>query len=125
MTDGFTGNVALKTAEGTAKLFGEFLRAAFQHSLLGAHRLSVRPPARCSKLRDAARSAPLQRRDVPRPATASRSRATAATDALGFANAIGVAVDMKVNGFLDKIRDELARLNAAGAAPASRQAAAL
>ena len=27
------------------------------------------------------------------------------SDAIGFANAIGVAVDMKVNGFLDKIRD--------------------
>ena len=33
VTDGFTGNVALKTAEGTAKLFSEFLRAAFHHSL--------------------------------------------------------------------------------------------
>jgi glycerol-3-phosphate acyltransferase PlsX len=33
------------------------------------------------------------------------------TDAFGFANAIGVAVDMKVNGFLDKIRVELARLS--------------
>src|SRR5712671_4999425 len=34
VTDGFTGNVAVKTAEGTAKLFGEFLEAAFRHSLL-------------------------------------------------------------------------------------------
>src|SRR5436305_10767189 len=34
VTDGFTGNVALKTAEGTARLFSEFLRAAFKHSLL-------------------------------------------------------------------------------------------
>src|SRR5262249_25533746 len=33
VTDGFTGNVALKTAEGTARLFTEFLRAAFKHSL--------------------------------------------------------------------------------------------
>jgi glycerol-3-phosphate acyltransferase PlsX len=39
------------------------------------------------------------------------------TDALGFASAIGVAVDMKVNGFLDKIRVELARLSAAQPAP--------
>ena len=31
------------------------------------------------------------------------------TDALGFANAIGVAVDMKVNGFLDQIRERAAR----------------
>jgi glycerol-3-phosphate acyltransferase PlsX len=32
-------------------------------------------------------------------------------DALGFANAIAVAVDMKTNGFLDKIREELKRLH--------------
>ncbi len=56
---------------------------------------------------------------------ASRSRAMAATDALGFANAIGVAVDMKVNGFLEKIRADLARLEAgdAGHAPAGRAVA--
>jgi glycerol-3-phosphate acyltransferase PlsX len=35
------------------------------------------------------------------------------TDALGFANAIGVAVDMQANGFVDKIRSELARLGQA------------
>ncbi len=34
-------------------------------------------------------------------------------DALGFANAIGVAVDMKVNGFLEKIRDGLSRMSEA------------
>jgi glycerol-3-phosphate acyltransferase PlsX len=39
-------------------------------------------------------------------------------DELGFSNAIGVAVDMVQNGFLDQIRDELARLNAE---PASTQ----
>ena len=34
VTDGFTGNVALKTAEGTAKLFSELLASAFHHSLM-------------------------------------------------------------------------------------------
>ena len=34
VTDGFTGNVAVKTAEGTARLFSEFLEDAFHHSLL-------------------------------------------------------------------------------------------
>lgn len=33
VTDGFTGNVALKTAEGTASLVGSFLKSAFQSSL--------------------------------------------------------------------------------------------
>ena len=34
VTDGFTGNVALKTGEGTARLIGDFLREAFKHSPL-------------------------------------------------------------------------------------------
>ncbi len=34
VTDGFTGNVALKTAEGTAKLAAEFLRQSMKRSLL-------------------------------------------------------------------------------------------
>ncbi|MCC6008781.1 MAG: phosphate acyltransferase PlsX [Rhodobacteraceae bacterium] len=33
VTDGFTGNVALKTGEGTAKLIGMFLSDAFRHSI--------------------------------------------------------------------------------------------
>lgn len=33
VTDGFTGNVALKTGEGTAKLIGTFLQDAFRHSI--------------------------------------------------------------------------------------------
>ncbi|MEI4234448.1 phosphate acyltransferase PlsX [Roseovarius sp. D22-M7] len=34
VTDGFTGNVALKTGEGTAKLFTDLLREAFAYSTL-------------------------------------------------------------------------------------------
>ena len=34
VTDGFTGNVALKTGEGTASLIGDLLKAAFRHSPL-------------------------------------------------------------------------------------------
>ncbi|MBY6152773.1 phosphate acyltransferase PlsX [Vannielia litorea] len=34
VTDGFTGNIALKTGEGTAKLIGQFLREAFKHTPL-------------------------------------------------------------------------------------------
>lgn len=33
VTDGFSGNIALKTAEGTAKLISSLLRRAFQHSI--------------------------------------------------------------------------------------------
>ncbi|MCX7890062.1 MAG: phosphate acyltransferase PlsX [Rhodobacteraceae bacterium] len=34
VTDGFTGNIALKTGEGTAKLVGDFLRDAFNAGLM-------------------------------------------------------------------------------------------
>ena len=34
VTDGFTGNVALKTAEGTARMIAKLLSKAFRHSLL-------------------------------------------------------------------------------------------
>ena len=34
VTDGFTGNVALKTGEGTAKLIGDFMKEAFGKSIL-------------------------------------------------------------------------------------------
>ena len=39
------------------------------------------------------------------------------TDALGFANAIGVAVDMHVNGFLAQMREELSHLGEAAPPP--------
>ncbi len=35
VTDGFTGNIALKTAEGTAKLVVYFLRTALRRSFFG------------------------------------------------------------------------------------------
>jgi glycerol-3-phosphate acyltransferase PlsX len=120
VTDGFTGNVAVKTAEGTAKLFGEFLEAAFRHSLM----------ARIGYIfaRRALRN--LRLRSDPRRyngamflglnGIAVKSHGSA--DAFGFANAIGVAIDLKVNGFLDKIRVDLARLSEAQPAP---EAAAL
>lgn len=34
VTDGFTGNIALKTGEGTAKLVGDFLKEAFANSVM-------------------------------------------------------------------------------------------
>ncbi len=43
VTDGFTGNIALKTAEGVVKLMGEYMRQTFKKLLLGADRLPSRP----------------------------------------------------------------------------------
>jgi phosphate acyltransferase len=108
VTDGFTGNIAVKTAEGTAKLFSEFLFAAFHHS----------PMARVGYLFARGALRKLRIRIDPRRYNGAvflglggiAVKSHGSTDALGFANAIGLAADMKLNGFLDKTRDDLARL---------------
>jgi glycerol-3-phosphate acyltransferase PlsX len=115
VTDGFTGNVAVKTAEGTAKLFSEFLEAAFRHSLL----------ARFGYLFARGALRKLRMRSDPRRYNGAMFlgldgiavKSHGSTDAFGFANAIGVAIDMRVNGFLDKIRADLARLGEVPSAP--------
>jgi len=114
VTDGFTGNIALKTAEGTAKLYSEFLRGAFRSSLV----------ARVGYL--FARNAlnKVRKRTDPRRYNGAVFlglngvvvKSHGGTDALGFANAIGVAVDMAVNDFNNRIRDEIAHLHASTAA---------
>ena len=115
VTDGFTGNVVVKTVEGTAKLFTEYMSAAFRHSL----------SARIGYFfaRNALRK--LRMRLDPRRYNGAvflglcgiAVKSHGSTDSLGFAHAVGVAVDMTLNGFLDKIRVDLTRLNAAPAAP--------
>jgi len=115
VTDGFTGNVALKTAEGTAKLFAEALRTSFRHSLTARIGYLF---ARGALKKFAARLDP--RRHNGAMLLGLRGIAVkshGSTDAFGFANAIGVAIDMKVNGLLEKIRSDLARVNTAQPAP--------
>jgi glycerol-3-phosphate acyltransferase PlsX len=117
VTDGFTGNVALKTTEGTAKLFAEALRSSFSHSMM-AKIGYVFARGALQKFRD---------RFDPRRYNGAMFlglggiavKSHGSTDAFGFANAIGVAIDMKMNGFLEKIRTDLARVNEAMPAPQS------
>lgn len=102
VTDGFTGNVALKTAEGTAKLITEFMRRTFKSSMLaGIGYLLARPAL--NKLR--------QRVDPRRYNGAVflglngiAVKSHGGTDAMGFANAIGVAVDLLEHDFIEETR---------------------
>ena len=110
VTDGFTGNVALKVAEGTVALYTQFLREAFKSSLLAAVGYSLAKPA-LNLLR--------QRLDPRRYNGAMFLgingvvvKSHGGTDALGFANAIGVAVDLVQQGTNERITDELSRLGA-------------
>lgn len=119
VTDGFTGNVALKTAEGTARLCTTFIRQAFRSSLLASLGYLL------------ARGALRRMRDRVDPRRYNGAiflglegiavKSHGGTDALGFANAIGVAVDMARHGFIDRIRQELNDLGLA--TEAARRAA--
>jgi glycerol-3-phosphate acyltransferase PlsX len=120
VTDGFTGNVALKAIEGIAKLFSESLRTSFHHSLSARIGYLF---ARVALKKFSARLDPRRYNGAMFLGLAGIAvKSHGSTDAFGFANAIGVAVDLKRNGFLQKISDEVARLNQA---PASEQTAAL
>ncbi len=116
VTDGFTGNVALKTAEGAARLFAEFLRQTFQSSL--ASRIGYVFAARAmNKLRS--RLDPRRYNGaVLVGVNGIVVKSHGGTDAVGFANAIGVAVDMAANGFNGLITQELARAGSLALAPA-------
>jgi glycerol-3-phosphate acyltransferase PlsX len=123
VTDGFTGNVALKSAEGTAKMFSGSLRAAFGAS----------PLAKLGYLLARGALKKMQARIDPRRYNGAMFlglrgiavKSHGSTDAFGFANAIGVAIDLKLGGFLDKIRTELQRLNDAPPATQPVSTAAL
>ncbi len=105
VSDGFSGNIAVKTIEGSIRLYSDFLRKAFKSSI--ASRLGYLLARRSlNKLRA---------RVDPRRYNGAMFlglngivvKSHGGADAFGFANAIGVAVDMAVNGFNDKIIAEL------------------
>ena len=110
VTDGFTGNIAVKTAEGTARLLREFMRAAFKHSLTArlGYVFAVSAFKKLSARLDPGRYNGAVFLGLDGICVKSHGSSTA----LGFANAIGIAVDMQINGFRDKIRDGVAALMA-------------
>jgi len=113
VTDGFTGNVALKTLEGTTKLYAEFLRRSFKSSLVASlGYLLARPALNALRVRTDPRR---YNGAIFLGLNGVAVKSHGGTDALGFANAIGVAVDMITQKSLDKIREDFARFTAGGA----------
>jgi glycerol-3-phosphate acyltransferase PlsX len=112
VTDGFTGNVALKLAEGMGKLYSGFLQQSFRSSVM----------ASLGYLMARGAFAKLRERVDPRRYNGGMFlglsgvcvKSHGGIDAFGFSNAVGVAVDMVVQGFNERISEELERL-----APAS------
>lgn len=108
VTDGFTGNVALKTAEGTAKLFAHFLRQALKGSTLGMLGAMLAKPAlnRFKMQMDPRRYNGAMFVGLNGICVKSHG----GTDGLGFSNAIHVAVELVTHSFNDSIKEDFDKL---------------
>ena len=92
VTDGFTGNIALKTAEGTAKLVGQFLRRSLKRTWMGQLGAFIASGALGA----------LRRKLDPRAANGGIFlglkgvvvKSHGGTDAIGFASALDMAIAM-------------------------------
>ncbi len=101
VTDGFTGNVALKTAEGTAKLVMHFIRVALNRSVLG----------RVGGLLASGALNTLRRKLDPRAANGGIFlglngvvvKSHGGADAMGFASALDMAIAMADADVITKI----------------------
>jgi glycerol-3-phosphate acyltransferase PlsX len=113
VTDGFTGNIALKTAEGTAKLVGQFLRRSLKRSLLGQIGAFIASGALNT----------LRRRLDPRAANGGIFlglggvvvKSHGGTDAIGFASALDMAITMAKADINSRITRDRARVGTVAA----------
>ncbi|HEX2593373.1 MAG TPA: phosphate acyltransferase PlsX [Rhizomicrobium sp.] len=121
VTDGFTGNVALKTAEGTARMIAEYLRAALMRSIFG--RIGAVFASGAIRM--------LRRKLDPRSSNGGIFlglngvvvKSHGGADALGFASALDMAIDMARAGVIPRIAAGRAGIASALAGPAAVGAA--
>lgn len=111
VTDGFTGNIALKTGEGALKLSAQLLRRVFETSwLTKIGYLLVRPGLeRMREWIDPRRYNGAMFVGLNGVVVKSHG----GTDADGFASAVDVAMDMVTHHFNDSILERLAQMTAA------------
>ncbi|MDD9876772.1 MAG: phosphate acyltransferase PlsX, partial [Magnetovibrio sp.] len=110
VTDGFTGNVALKMAEGTAKFIGSTLKQALTSSLRAKIGALLAKPA----LNE------LKMKMDPRRYNGAMFlglngiciKSHGGTDPIGFAHALQVAVDLTENSINESIKADFAKLRA-------------
>ena len=105
VTDGFTGNVALKTAEGTANFITSELKQAFTGNLLGkiSSMLNLKNINNFKKKLDPRlyNGAILLGLDTP------VVKSHGGTDFIGFANALSVCEKIIKNQLIDKIKNNI------------------
>jgi phosphate acyltransferase len=114
VTEGFTGNIALKTAEGTAKQIGEYLRSAMTRTLM----------AKVGYLFAKRSFDALRDKMDPRKVNGGVFlgldgvviKSHGGTDALGFASAIDIAYDMAHYELMRTIREMLEQTPAVASA---------
>lgn len=108
VTDGFTGNIALKTAEGTARMFSTFLKDALMSSTFSKIGAMMAKKS-LTKFKD---------RIDPRRYNGAMFlglngiciKSHGGTDAFGFANALDVAVELIADGLNDIIKEDVSHL---------------
>ena len=109
VTDGFTGNVALKTAEGTASFIGTALRQSFKHNL----------PSKLSAILAYGPLSRLKRTTDPRRVNGgvflglngTVVKSHGAADATGVAAAVGLAYRLGSAKFSTKLAARVASVN--------------
>jgi glycerol-3-phosphate acyltransferase PlsX len=108
VTDGFTGNVALKTGEGALKLMGGLLRQVFTSSLSAkiAYLFARTGLDRLREWLDPRR----YNGAVMVGLNGVVVKSHGGTDALGFAHAVDVAMNMVTHGFTEGIAEGLRKL---------------
>lgn len=122
VTDGFTGNIALKTMEGTAKLVAGLIKRTFTSSWLARLGAVLCLPGFVMAL---PALLALKKRIDPRCYNGAALiglrglciKSHGGTDGTGFANAIGVAVEMAEAGFNARVAEEMKYLAPLAAAP--------
>jgi glycerol-3-phosphate acyltransferase PlsX len=113
VTDGFTGNIALKTAEGTARLVGAYLRSALRRSLLSKLGAVIASGALDT----------LRRKLDPRAQNGGIFlglngvvvKSHGGADAVGFASALDMAIDMARADINARITADRSRITAESA----------
>ena len=112
VTDGFTGNVALKTGEGTASLIRDFLRAAFQATPLSkiAALLAVTSLRRLSKRIDPRRV----NGGVFLGLNGTVVKSHGSADATGVSSAIKLALRLAESSFNERLAARVASFDPRG-----------
>ena len=107
VTDGFTGNIALKTAEGTARQIGSYVRSALNADVISKIGAAIAGQALTA----------LRRKLDPRTVNGGVFlglngiviKSHGGTDEYGFKSALGLAYEMARSRLIDKIGEGLRR----------------